>query len=146
MPYVTLGQAAKGFNVSKSTLSKAIKAGKMGVVEKTEDGGYRLDPAEVQRFVDTMRPASVDTKQPLLETPVSEGSEVLTARFEAELRGLKDLLAAERDRREAAERDRDRWHEQARSQTLLLENHAKATEKPRGGLLGWLGGRKAANG
>lgn len=163
MALISMGEAARSFKVSKATLSRAIRDGKMSVKEKLEDGTYRLDPAEVARFMETFRAEKRNTSkndaqdhETPKETPVATPSEtdvelrINNARMEAELAGLKALLEAEQRRAETAEKDRDHWRDQAQAQTLLLTHQAQgATDAPgtrRGGLFGWLGGRKAANG
>lgn len=131
--YITLGQAAHSYSISKSQLSKAIKDGKISVAEKHSDGSYRLDPAEVARFKNTMRPKPQNTSQPPAETPETPPSAVL----KAQIAGLQALVESERHRAAQAEQDRDAWRDQAQRQTLLLEQR-------RGGLFGWFGRRSAA--
>jgi hypothetical protein len=46
---LTLGAAARLAGVSKSTLARAIKAGRMSAASRRDDGSYELDPAEVTR-------------------------------------------------------------------------------------------------
>ena len=48
LPYFTLGEAAKQAGVSKPTLSKAIKTGRLSA-ERQPDGSYRIQPAELFR-------------------------------------------------------------------------------------------------
>src|SRR3954447_5077192 len=48
VPFFTLGEAAKQARVSKPTLSKAIKTGRISA-EKQPDGSYRIQPAELFR-------------------------------------------------------------------------------------------------
>lgn len=48
LPFFTLGEAAKQARVSKPTLSKAIKNGRISA-EKQPDGSYRIQPAELFR-------------------------------------------------------------------------------------------------
>jgi len=47
--YFTLNQAAKECGRSAGTLSKAVKAGKLSVAEKRDDGSFKIDPAELFR-------------------------------------------------------------------------------------------------
>jgi excisionase family DNA binding protein len=44
----TLGEAAKATGLSKPTISKAIKSGKLSAI-KNENGSYTIDPAELFR-------------------------------------------------------------------------------------------------
>lgn len=162
MALISMGEAARTFKASKATLSRAIRDGKLSVKEKLEDGTYRLDTSEVARFMDVFRPEkrnTIKTDAQRVETPSETLTatppetvelRVMNARMEAELAGLKALLEAEQRRAETAERDRDQWRDQAKAQTLLLTHQAQtpaaAPQERRGGVFGWLAGRKAANG
>jgi Helix-turn-helix domain len=44
----TLGQAAKAADVSKTTIQRAIKSGRLSA-SRQEDGSYVIDPAELHR-------------------------------------------------------------------------------------------------
>ena len=48
---LTLGQAARIAGVGKTTLTRAIKSGRMSAT-KREDGVYQIDPAELSRVYD----------------------------------------------------------------------------------------------
>jgi excisionase family DNA binding protein len=48
LPFFTLGEAAKQAGVSKPTLSKAIKTGRLSA-ESQPDGSYRIQPVELFR-------------------------------------------------------------------------------------------------
>ena len=94
MPPLTLGQAAKATGKSKSTLTRAIKAGRLSA-QKGEDGSYAIDPAELSRVYEVQPSATVaqpserDTMPPPDATPVA----VLQER----LRAAEDALARERE-------------------------------------------------
>jgi hypothetical protein len=45
---LSLGQAAKEVGLDKSTLSRAIKRGRLSA-QRTDSGGYAIDPAELFR-------------------------------------------------------------------------------------------------
>lgn len=47
--YLTLNQAAKSVGKSTSTISRYIKDGKLSVAEKSDDGSFKIDPAELYR-------------------------------------------------------------------------------------------------
>lgn len=47
--YLTLGEASKETGVQKSTLSKALKSGKLSYFEKTS-AGYKIEPSELFRI------------------------------------------------------------------------------------------------
>ena len=44
----TLGQAARAANVSKTTIQRAIKSGRLSASRQL-DGSYLIDPAELHR-------------------------------------------------------------------------------------------------
>jgi predicted site-specific integrase-resolvase len=46
---MTLGQAARAAGVGKTTLTRAIKAGRLSATRR-EDGGYAIDPSELSRI------------------------------------------------------------------------------------------------
>src|SRR5918912_1148950 len=129
----TLATAAKHAGTSKTSVFRWIKSGRISAT-KADDGTYRIDPAELQRYLDSV--TTVTPPEPLLERPLEQSvappkasDETLlrerNASLEAEIAGLKALLEAERrrfdDERRRSEEikiERDRWHEQA--QRLVL--------------------------
>lgn len=108
----TLGEAAKATGKSKSTLSKAIKSGRISA-SKDDTGTYRIDPSELHRVY----PLAVNGEQEetLVNTPTPQGKtpdiKELQARLEAAHERLSDRDAVIADLRE----DRDKWRQQAAS-------------------------------
>jgi len=102
MSYLTLGQAAKEAAVSKSTISKALKSGRLSYVSK-DSAGYQIDPAELFRVFPKKLPSTdhSERSQTPVETANSRELELLRAR-------VADLEA-----------DRDAWREQARQLALM---------------------------
>jgi hypothetical protein len=130
MPMLTLGQAARLAGVGKTTLTRAIKAGRLSATRR-EDGGYSIDPSELARVYEIRlethetgigdRPA-VHRATPDTRPQDSGGDPDVTARLaalEAELAGLKALLGEVRDSREELRRDRDEWREQSARLALM---------------------------
>ena len=129
----TLTAAAKRAGTSKTSIFRWIKAGRISAT-KADDGTYRIDPAELQRYLDsvTVSPLPVPLpEQPEEQSvaPPKTSDETLlrerNASLEAEIAGLKALLEAERrrfdDERRRSEEikiERDRWHEQAQRLAL----------------------------
>jgi hypothetical protein len=102
---LSLGQAAKAAGVPKTTLSRAIKTGRLSA-SRTDTGAYAIDPAELAR---AFPPVQLATPEPSPEVQA--------------LREVADLLKgklADRDKTiENLERDVSRWHtafEQAQRQ------------------------------
>ena len=116
--YLTLGQASKETGVQKSTLSKAIKSGKLSYVEKTS-AGYKIDPAELFRVysrkpqetgADTVESGQVDTPQ----------NNPDFIRLQVEVEALRERL-------NETQAQRDEWMKQA--QQLALPK-PESTPKP----------------
>jgi excisionase family DNA binding protein len=110
MAQLTLGQAARLANVGKTTLARAIKSGKLSATRR-EDGGYLIDPAELQRVytIPSETPETPSQSVPAVHHATPAVTPDVTARvaaLEAELDGLKALLAEVRQ-------TRDDWKEQA---------------------------------
>ena len=121
---LTLGEAAKHLGVSKPTLSKAIKTGKLSATRR-EDGTWSIDNAELARYLDAnghrFRSETSDAVQ--LET--APAIDAATDALVAELRVvIADLRA-----------DRDAWREQAQRLALPAP---KPVEQPPLGWWAWL--------
>lgn len=109
-----LVSAAAAIGVSKATMHRYIRKGLISAT-RTDDGFYEIDPAELHRVfppVSETAPRTVSRDDMKLDRTEGE-----TARYdpvlEAQLDGLKALIA-EKDRRIMdLEADRDRWHTQA---------------------------------
>lgn len=70
MTYFSVNQAAKETGKSPSTISRAIKSGKMTAYEKNEDGSYKIDASELFRvFPQYTAPLSMTHHAP----PTDEG-------------------------------------------------------------------------
>ena len=123
----TLGEAAKATGKSKTTLHRAIKAGRISAL-KTEDGSYSIEPAELHRVFPAVTP---ETSKLLLRR---NDEEQLSNTLEA-LRIQLEMHKKERDRERALlqetiadlREDRDKWRQQAthlltdqRSDALIL--------------------------
>ena len=121
---LTLGQAAKLAGTSKTTLTRAIRAGRLSATRR-DDGGYAIDPAELCR-VYTVTPAPPETGAAtgrLVHQATPAGNPAATpcdptvaarlAALDAEINGLRDLLAEVKG-------SRDDWKAQAERATLAL--------------------------
>ena len=117
---LSIREAVKHFDVSRPTLQKALKSGKLSYADKTP-AGYQIDPAELFRAFPRKQPETVDIER--LETP-KETAETAVLRAQLE--------AAER-RATTAEADRDAWREQAQ-RLALTDQRATAQSSPRPGI------------
>ncbi len=97
---LSLSAAAKEMGRSKSTLSRAIKEGRLSAT-RCEDGSYRIDPAELYRVFSSPvpQPTTSNTAQPASER-------------DGTLRMQLEVAERERDR-EREERNREREQMQA---------------------------------
>src|SRR5215217_155028 len=114
--YLSLGQAAKETGMDKSTISRAIKSGKLSATRK-ENGGYDIDPAELFRV---FTPASKKTEPPALapDTAMDGSSEnqVLRLHWEAATLRIQEKDEEIRDLRHRL----DIEGEERRKLTLML--------------------------
>jgi excisionase family DNA binding protein len=137
MAMLTLGQAARLTGLGKTTITRAIKAGKLSA-NRREDGSYEIDPSELSRVYE-VRPETPETvtepgRVVQSATPpatprdgVETHPDVVArlAALEAQLQGLKDLLNEVRQ-------SRDDWKDQASRLVHALPppEESKATVTP----------------
>jgi len=112
----SMGEAARQAGVSKATIHRHIKAGKLSAVRK-DDGSYSIDPAELFRvYPPTKRDETVSVRHS--ETAIN------TVETDREIAWLRERI-------EELKQDRDAWRQQA--ERLLLSG---PEPKKSGGLLG----------
>ena len=99
---LTLAAAAAAAGVNKTTLLRAIKAGKVSC-NKDEHGQWHVEPAELHRVYPPVAQRA-DTEAPHYHA---------TAALEAEIAGLRQVGELLRGQLEATRQDRDRWAEAA---------------------------------
>ena len=115
MASLTLSQAAKASGKSKSTLSRAIKMGRLSAT-RLDDGNFSIDPAELFRAY----PATPNN--PYDERPIERDATPTPGELQSRISMLELLLEKEREavarEREISadlKEDRDRWRQQAAS-------------------------------
>ena len=133
---LTLGQAARLTGLGKTTITRAIKAGRLSATRR-DDGSYEIDPAELHRVysIQLETPETVAQSSHVVrdatpqERPRDGGGDpevtVRLAALEAEVQGLKALLDEVRASREELRQDRDGWKGQAERLALM-----RPTETP----------------
>ena len=111
----TLGTAAKATGKSKTTIQRAIRAGKVSA-EKDVNGAWRIEPAELHRIYPEVSlgtvasPKNGEVRDPSLQHEIALRDEQLAAarkevsRLEAQVEDLRS--------------DRDAWREQAQRKFL----------------------------
>ena len=132
---LSLGQAAVAVGVSKPTIQRAIKNGKLSA-SRNEDGSYSIDESELARvYPDQWRNRHVTATLKQYETPRT--LDVL----QAEIEGLRQQVAMLRDERDDLRRRLDAEAEERRRLTRLLTDQravvSAPVEKPGGGLTDW---------
>jgi len=111
----TLGSAAKATGLSKSTLSRALKAGRISAT-RSDAGAYEIDPAELHRIFPPVAPppeaaimahhATGDATaiHPSVTPPQAERElEILKAEREREREQLQETIGDLRQRLDRAE-------------------------------------------
>lgn len=134
---LTLGQAAKEVEVSKTAISNSIKSGRLSAT-KTETGSYEIDPAELFR-VYPPKPVNAGVNLTKLNTEVNPINMPELGVLTAQLTGQQKLLE-EKDKqiermireKENLEERLDEQIQQSKRITLLLE-HKAASGPERGG-------------
>jgi excisionase family DNA binding protein len=146
---VTLGSAAKQLGISKPTISKAIAKGALSAARR-DDGSFAIDPSELIRWWDgvkhrfqaqTVVDLQLATPSEIRETANGNGvsdwqpdrgsngeGEVArrVAALEAEVRGLRELVAEVKASRDDAKQTADQWRVQAERLTMVLPPPEKA--------------------
>lgn len=123
---LSLGQAATAVGVSKSTLSRAIKTGRLSAT-RNPDGGYSINPAELERvytFIDPSADATTSggrVAQHATQAPPAQSTLVL----EVEIQGLRAHLDLLRDQLDDVRKQRDGWQRQAEATQLLITGTAQ---------------------
>ena len=133
---LSLGQAARLAQTSKTTLTRAIKAGRLSATRR-DDGSYAIDPAELARVysVTAETPATVTATGDVVhqatpaETP-RDPFEVRLASVEGELTGARQLIRFLEEQAEDLRRDRDGWRQQAETAQRLLTYAREAATVP----------------
>ena len=127
MTTLTLGQAAKLAGVGKTTLTRAIKSGRLSA-DRRDDGSYRIDPAELARVyaVKPETPATGGETDHVVHRATPERDPDVTARLaaaEAEIKGLREMLAR-------ADEDRDAWRSAAENASVTVRLLTDQRERP----------------
>ena len=120
----TMGQAAKEAGVSKATLSRAIKSGKLSA-KKNDKGGWDIDAAELFR-VYPRNTATGSSNGSMKQTVTPAETPPATDALQAQVDGLKAQLDLMRESIEDLKGQREGWQKQAEAaQRLLTDNRPK---------------------
>lgn len=136
----TAGQAAKATGVATSTITRALKIGKISG-EAQKSGGWLIDPAELHRIFPPV--ASQESRN----NPIPGSA---TPEFSSRNRDLPQLLEVLQEQIADLKNDRDHWREEAQALRRLLpapapDAPASGQGKPARGFWARLLGREGAN-
>jgi len=147
---LTLGEAAKHSGLSKATLSRAIKSGKLSASKN--DGAYSIELSELYRAFELKAPSPTpegvaetvsetpnETTRNTTETPKKHPE---TKALEREVELLREMLA-QKDEAIEREREMNGFLQEQLSKTTLLLQHSKTVETPeaRKGIFGRILGK-----
>lgn len=118
---LSLGQAARLTGLGKTTLSRAIKAGRLSAT-RNETGGYSIDAAELSRVF----PVNVTPRDGAAPVPVAHHA-TADAILAEQVAALREMLAMAKAENVDLRHDRDQWRDQARQ---LLLAPPKPVETP----------------
>lgn len=130
--FLSLNKASKEAEIAKSTLSEAIKSGRLSA-EKDERGRYKIDPAELFRVFPKTSPNEQSEPKPNTVTNTENllVIERLQAELEAERRVTANMQETVADLRERLDKEgADR-----RALTAMLTDQTQTTEQ--GASVGW---------
>lgn len=122
MAQLSLREAAEACGVSKSTILRAIKSGRMSS-PRTDDGGYAIDPAELHR-VYPARNASAPERTGSMGQDAPPPAPDATAVLDAEITALREMLRRADREADDLRSDRDAWRSQAENAQRLLTDHS----------------------
>jgi hypothetical protein len=125
MPEMSLSEAARWAGVTRATIHKALKGGRLSG-QKDDSGEWRIDPAELERVYQPGKAADTSGGGGVSNTDTAE----LIAAKERELALLREILAEVRAQRDDAMRQRDRAMALAEAQTRLLTHQQEQTVTP----------------
>lgn len=97
----TAGQAATATGVSKATITRALKSGKISG-KKDESGAWSIDPAELHRVFPPV--ATIQSETRLMQQSATLDKTPDFSALERENQMLREALSD-------ARQERDRWHE-----------------------------------
>ena len=118
---LTMGEAAKLAGISKATLSRAIKNGRVSAI-RNDKGGFDIDPAELFRSY-PRNAATVAANGSMKQDATPAATDPATNEtlaLKAEIEGLRAQLAMMREHADDIKTQRDGWQKQAEVAQRLL--------------------------
>jgi excisionase family DNA binding protein len=114
----TLTEAATATGLSRSTIFRAIKSGRISATRI--EGNFSIEPAELHRVFPEKRAGNDAANQDAIAAALPDTA--LIAQLESEIRSLRGMSALMEERFHEMRDDRDAWRQQAQqvSQQLAL--------------------------
>lgn len=125
---LSLREAATAAGVSKSTIQRAIKSGRLSAT-RTDDGGYAIDPAELHR-VYPARNGGDAARTDAVGQDATSPAPAATAMLEAELASLRELLRRADREADDLRADRDAWRAQAENASATVRQLTDQRDRP----------------
>jgi excisionase family DNA binding protein len=123
---ITLGEAARLTGLGKTTVARAIKAGRLSAT-RTVTGSYEIDPAELTRCypikaATEATDATVAATGPILwvHRTGAKPDASATAVLEEQIAGLREIGDLLRRQLDEVREDRERWRSQAEAVQRLI--------------------------
>jgi hypothetical protein len=127
----TLGAAARACGMSKTSILRSIKAGRISA-GRDEFGQWAIEPCELHRVYPTLTDHN-DTANGTGERAATEGDTALVeakALLEQRISDLKTILDDMRAQRDDLREQRDAWQRQAEASQRVLTDQREKTEAP----------------
>jgi hypothetical protein len=124
----SLGEAARMTGRNKSTILRAVRAGKISATRDIASGGWLIEPAELHRVFS----AVAATTEATPDAAISNGDTTAELReLRARLEGTEARLADARDQIEDLRQERDRLLSMHEADQRLLADRREKTEESR---------------
>lgn len=127
--FLSLNKASKEAGIAKSTLSEALKTGRLSA-DKDGRGRYRIDPSELFRVFPKSSPN--EHKKPIPNTEMNTENLLLIARLQAELKAEQRITATMEETLSDLRERLDKEGTDRRALTALLTDQSTKA-KPSGG-------------
>jgi hypothetical protein len=132
----SLGEAARMTGRNKSTILRAVRAGKISATRDIASGGWLIEPAELYRVFS----AVAATTEATPDAAISNGDTTAELReLRARLEGTEARLADARDQIEDLRQERDRLLSLHEADQRLLADRREKTEGTRRRWWQWRG-------
>ena len=130
MAYESLGQAAKATGLSRSTILRSIKAGKISATRSERTNDWTIDPAELHRLY-PVKPSADHAADRVTTNGAIASDTAATALHEAQVAALKDVADLLRRQLDDVRSDRDHWREIAGRLSITDQTAQPAQRKSR---------------